>query len=245
MMKDKLMFPGDFITTEEEFVSGKGTYEQHGEVRAGVVGKPHFNEEYKEVTMKGARMIQKGDIITCIVKRVRDSVVLVDVMEKKGQAAGMIQATLPVRNISQGYVDNAKSLFKIGDIIQAKVLKATKLEINLATDTEGLGVVQARCSKCRNVMMFNKDEMKCISCGNIEGRKWFEQKDERSERENRGFERRDYGRDKRGFSRGSDRRSFSRGPDDRRSSFGRSERNYSNNRSYGGQRNENRTNNTR
>ena len=256
--KEKAVFPGDFITTEEEFVAGRNAYEEDGEVKASIMGKTDFDQENKEVNVRGNGIstLKVGDIVIGQVIKVKESMVTVELLgSEKRRAIGMTRAQIPVRNISQAYVEDPRKLFKVGDYVKAKVTVATRLAIDLATNEKGLGVVEARCSNCKKKMDFNKGRMTCLACGNVEDRKWFEAEDERGERSDRGGFRDSGRRDSRGGGRrdsrgGRDRgrRDFSR---DRRDSRGgrdrgRGGRNFRDSgRSRGGSRNEDRGNRPR
>jgi len=78
---------------------------------------------------------------------------------------------LPIRNVSTRYVERLKDEFKIGDLIKAKVVKASSLGIDLATDDFSFGVVKAFCSKCRHPLQLFGQSLRCLNCGSSERRK--------------------------------------------------------------------------
>ncbi|MFA5357339.1 MAG: exosome complex RNA-binding protein Csl4 [archaeon] len=258
--ENELVFPGEEITTEEEFAPGKNTFAEKGAVRASIVGKKEFDDATKEARIKGTAVtkLRSGDIVTAKVRSVSDSKVLTSIISVENEEGGkkvigIKDAALPVRNVSNAYVTNLKTLFKIGDIVRARVSMANRLAVDLETNSKGFGVIKAYCHQCRQELNYSNGKLMCLNCGNVEERKWFEAEDERSERRG-GFEGGDRGRggfgDRRGGGRsfggrgfgerGGERRSFS-GP---RRSFGRPEgrsferggfRGRNGGRSFGGQ----------
>jgi len=136
-----------------------------------------------------------------------------------GKTVTRRDAQIPVRNISNEFVSRTRDYYKIGDIVKVKVARVDDYGMDLETKGKGLGVVKAYCGNCRHEMTHNQGKLRCLSCGSVEGRKWFENEDEYKPRErsdSRGFsDRRSFGgRDSRGPPRGRDSRSFgSRGRD--------------------------------
>lgn len=217
-----LAFPGEAITTEEEFSSGKNTFGEGGVVRASIVGKKEFDDSNKEVRIKGNAVtkLMRGDIVTAKVNSVSETKVLASIVsvehEEGGKKAMSVKdAALPVRSVSNAYVTNLKTLFKVGDIIRARVAMASELAVDLETNEKGLGAIKAYCSQCRKEMSYSNGKLMCLNCGSVEERKWFEAEDERSER--RGFGDRGGGRS--GSFGGRDGRSFG-GRDRGRGGFG-------------------------
>ncbi len=230
------------MATEEEYLEGKNAHAADGSIKSSIVGKADFDEKNKEVSVKGktSRMISVGDTVIGTVTGVRDSKVILKILDSDGNHVGLNNAELPVRNISKQYVKNPRDYFKVGDVIKAKVTEANRYKIDVETNKFGLGVIIAYCSKCRNEMEFNKDRLLCLNCGNSEDRKWFEKKEDdsyqsRPRREGGFNDRRNV---RRSFNNGGNRRynnnrSFHRGSRDN---------NRSNNK-YGNRNNNSRSNN--
>jgi exosome complex component CSL4 len=224
--KIKLVLPGDFIATEEEFAPGTNTHEKDGEIKASIIGIADFDQQTKEAKVKGKTILplKEGDIIIGRVVKVNEKMASINILSSE-QARAIIISTgqIPVRNASQSYTEDMRKCFGLGDYVKAKVVMASRLAIDLATNEKGLGVVEAYCKNCRNRMEFNKDKMICLKCGSVEERKWFEAEDQRTERprnDSRGFgdRRGNFGRS---MGRDNNRRSFSGNRQERRPSFGR------------------------
>jgi len=62
-------------------------------------------------------------------------------------------------------VKSLSGLFRVGDIVKAKVEKITPFGIDLTTKGEGLGVMKAYCKICRHEMERFGNEIKCTDCG--------------------------------------------------------------------------------
>jgi len=252
----KLFFPGEAITTEEEYVAGKNTFSDKGIIKASAIGYAEFNEINKDVKIRGntIKKIRTGDIVTGKVMFVKESNAVIELLsaENGKRITGIKTAQIPVRNISTEYISELRKFFKIGDIVRAKIVMNSPLAIDLATNEKGLGVIKAYCSNCRKEMQFQNDKMMCLNCGSVEERKWFEAEQKPREyapREggfggdrrggfggNRSFggdRGRGFGGGRGGFSRGPSSGGFDRGP--RRESTG-NDRSFGNNRSNGERR---------
>ncbi len=212
----KIYLPGEAITTEEEYVAGRNTFSDKGIVKATNMGYAEFDENNKEVRIKGKtiKTIRAGDIITGKVMLVKESNAVIELLsaENGKKITGLKTAQIPVRNVSTEFISELRKFFKIGDIVRAKVVMSSPLAIDLATNEKGLGVSKAYCSNCRKEMQFTNNRMLCPNCGSIEDRKWFE-----AEQKPREFAPREGGfdRDRRGGFGGN--RGFG---GDRRGGFG-------------------------
>ena len=177
-IKQKVILPGEEITTEEQYVPGRNAYAQNGIVKSKIMGAVEFDDTNKEVRVKGKsiRQLVVGDIITGKVMLVKESTVVIELLSAEGgkKITGIKTAQLPVRNISTEYVSEIKKTCKIGDLVRARTTMVSPLAIDVATNEKGLGVIKAYCSNCRNEMQYSNEKLMCIECGSIEERKWFE-----------------------------------------------------------------------
>ncbi|MBU0662526.1 MAG: exosome complex RNA-binding protein Csl4 [Candidatus Diapherotrites archaeon] len=179
MAKDKeLVFPGTFLSTEEEFSPGKNAFEENGEVHSACVGQSHFDNASREVSVNGimgtVEPIDVGTTIYGIVVKIKEKAAVIEIRnaEKNGakRVILMASASLPVFDIAEGYVEQVSDLFRIGDIVKAEVSKATPLITDVSTKGQDLGVVKAFCTKCRQPMRLYDRVLKC-PCGRTEERK--------------------------------------------------------------------------
>jgi exosome complex component CSL4 len=176
MTKNKMVLPGDKLSTSEELLSGDGTFEEEGIIRAARVGKYFVDEKNKRAIVKPVTSIpiilNKGDTILAEVRMIKSSMVIADVIHvigKKRPISGDTNGTLRVSEISKGYIKDPAEVFSVGDIFRAKVTQI-KPNIQLNTKDKNMGVIKALCAKCRNPL-FKKDKtLECKNCGNRERR---------------------------------------------------------------------------
>ncbi len=203
--KKKILLPGEFIATEEEYASGKNTYAKSGHILATSVGVIEFDEINKEAKIKGASIeeIKEGDVIYGQVNLVKENNAVIQLLssEKGKRITGITIATLPIRNVSNEYVTELKKLIKIGDIIKARVAMKSELGVDLTTKDKGFGVYKAYCTKCRKELNYSNGKLMCLACGSVEERKWFEAEDTpRERRQNNGYGNGGFERERRPFN---------------------------------------------
>ncbi len=171
--------PGDFLSVEEEFMSGKNTFEDNeGNIYSAVVGLKELDEKERVVSVNSLismNKIELGSIITAQVFLIKDPVVVLNILaiEKNGkeQIAAFSNAQLMIANVAREHIKFLRDMFKIGDIVKAKVIKLNKFGIDVTTQYPELGVIKAFCSKCRNPLELYERTLKCPKCGSVERRK--------------------------------------------------------------------------
>ena len=180
MESGDFVMPGDFLSVSEQFLPGQGAYEDDGSVKSGVPGNVLIDEDEKEISVisksGGPNLLKVGDIVYGEVKDVRGQRALITIYAKKGTKRELALPYLAAIHISQvtpGYIDKLTDAFRIGDIIQAKVVKITGDNVDLSTVDKDCGVLKAMCTRCRDYMHTTnkKDEVQCNSCNRKEKRK--------------------------------------------------------------------------
>jgi len=176
-MKEKIVMPGDELSTSEELLPGDGTFEENGIIRAAITGKYIIDEKYRRAKVKPLTsvpvLIKKGDIVIAEVAMVKSSMVIAyvnHVVGKSRSVSGDTNGTIHVKEIANGYVKDATSEYKTGDIIRAKVIQ-TKQSLQLATKDKDLGAIKSLCGKCRNYLVKKGNILECENCGNKEKRR--------------------------------------------------------------------------
>ena len=175
-MDDTLCMVGDYLGTIEEYVLGEGTYAEDGKIYAANIGASKLDKEKHVVSVLtknlGEPRVEK--IVYCEVTGFRKNVVSVSVAKIEDFKMDVdFRAEIYVSNISDKYVEKPESLFGIGDVVKAKIIKIEPNTIDLSTKTD-LGVVKAFCKVCRSPLVkSDKFEGTCVcpSCGNHEKRK--------------------------------------------------------------------------
>lgn len=191
-MSKKIFFPGEKIAIEEEYSSGKNTFEEDGLIKSNIVGEINLDNENREANINGKNLevIKRGDIVYGKISTVKENSAVVELLKSENKRVICnTRAQLPVRNVSKEFVEKISDFYKVGDFIKAKVSNVDKYSVDIETNQTGLGVINAYCSKCKTPLKFNGEKMMCIECGNVETRKWFEKEDIAKERPRREFDR--------------------------------------------------------
>lgn len=169
----KLVFPGDRIGFVEEFVAGKGAFEEGGEIFASVLGKVVVKDRVVNVEpFKHLPEIEKGDVVLGRVIDIRNSLALIELTRKKGVDRELMHtgiAALHVSNVQSEYLKELESAIGYMDIIKARVIDSENLK--LSTKEPEMGVIKSICSLCKNELVRNGNDLMCPECGNIEKRK--------------------------------------------------------------------------
>ena len=176
-MENKIVLPGDQVSTSEELSPGEGTFEEDGVIRASRLGVLYVDKKLKKAIVKPLTSIpvelKKGDIVLAEVTSVRSNMVIANVIHVIGEKrliSGDTNGTLHVSEISRGYVKDPSSEYAPGDIIRAKVTQV-KPSVQLATQEKELGVIKAMCTKCRHPLIRKGNILECQNCRNKERRK--------------------------------------------------------------------------
>jgi len=177
MTENKIVLPGEKLSTSEELLSGDGTFEEDGIIRAARVGKYVVDEKHRSAMVKPVTnvpvLLKKGDTVLAEVRLMRSSMIIAEVIHVKGENRGIsgdTNGTLRVSEISQSYVKDPASEFSVGDIIRAKVTQV-KPNIQLETKDRNLGAIKGLCTKCRHTLIKKDNILECENCGNKERRR--------------------------------------------------------------------------
>lgn len=169
----KFVLPGDRIGYVEEYVVGKGTYEENGEIFAAVAGRVVVEDRTITVEpIKRLPEINKGDVVLGRVVDVRNSLALVELSRKKGFDRDLMHtgiAALHVSNVQSDYLKDLSSAVRYMDIIKARVIDAENMK--LSTKEPEMGVIKSICSVCKHDLVREGNILKCPECGNVEKRK--------------------------------------------------------------------------
>ena len=171
MSKDKIVMPGEQVSTCEELLPGDGTYEENGIIRASIVGKYVVDQKHHRAKVEPLTntpvLLKRGDIVLAEVGSVRSNMIIADVIHvsgKKRAISGDTNGTLRVSEISHSYVKDPSYEYAPGDIIRAKVTQV-KPNIQLATKDKDLGSIRAICKKCRHTLVKKGNILECENCG--------------------------------------------------------------------------------
>jgi len=172
----KLVLPGDYLGAAEEFLPGRGTYEDAGRIYASVLGHPSIDPRDRTVRVDARNAvpeIQEGDLVYARVDELKTARAVCTVLApatSRRSVPGRPEGTVHISKAKDGYTESLSGEFAIGDTLIAKVLQA-RPSIKLSTALPTLGVVSARCQACHAVLRFGGPELVCPRCGHRERRK--------------------------------------------------------------------------
>lgn len=176
-MTDKIVKPGDQLSTSEELLPGDGTFEENGIIRAARIGKYVVDEKRRLACVEPLTsvpvLLKKGDQVIAYVSMAKPSMIIADVVHVVGKnraVSGDRNGTIHVKEIAQGYIKDATTEYKSGDYVLAKVFQTTP-SIQLETKDKNLGAIKALCSKCRHSLVKKGNTLECDYCGNKEHRR--------------------------------------------------------------------------
>ena len=160
MADSDLVFPGDEVAVEEEYIASDGTFAENGVIYASQIGVLELDDDNcvaRVISPNPPNILAVGDIVYAVVADIRNTMATADVVGKDGvdrTLGGETYATIHVSKISQGYTDDVSKELRKGDFIRAKVT-GIKPSLQLTTKDDHLGVIRSLCSKC-NTEMVNK-----------------------------------------------------------------------------------------
>lgn len=176
MKKEKFALPGERLSSVEEFLPGNGTFEEKGEIFAGVAGWLEYDSNLKVVQIKPKNepcLLKEGQVVIGSITDLRDTLAIVEISAVSGSARAIgseTVATLRISKIAAGFVQDLAKLFRIGDIIRALVIQ-TKPTLQLSTQGREFGVLKAFCTSCRAPLGLELNKLVCKKCERIESRK--------------------------------------------------------------------------
>lgn len=177
MPEGDFVVPGDFIGTSEEYLPGKGTYEEKGNIYADMTGRLAYDRKERSVFIDPATNVpptpKEGDIVVGRVVDIKGSVALVELARIKGsldrEIAGNTQAAIHISNVKDSYVQDLAQEFGYQDVVKAKVIDTKNMR--LSTVDKDLGVLTSQCSRCKVNLKYEGGKLKCPKCERKESRK--------------------------------------------------------------------------
>lgn len=168
---------GDVLAISEELLPGPGTFDDGAHIRAARMGVFQIDQNEFAATVDPAThtpvVLQPGDLIVGEVYVVKESMVGISVRVRVGDedrnVSGATDGTLHVAKAADRYIHSLEDHFKKGDLVRARVTSAAP-SIQLTTKGRELGVIKARCTKCRNPLVIQGRKLVCSECENQEFR---------------------------------------------------------------------------
>ena len=172
----QLVLPGDYLGAAEEFLPGRGTYEDRGRIYACVLGTPHVDAQDRTVHVKPRNAIPEiadGDLVYAVVDELKTAMAICTIIaagSSRRTVPGAPEGTVHISKAKDGYTESLSSEFAVGDVLVARVLQAHP-SVKLTTAPSNLGVVSARCQVCHALLRPGPSELTCPRCGHREQRK--------------------------------------------------------------------------
>ena len=176
---EQIVMPGDKIGIIEQYLPGKGTYDHNGEIRSAVLGNIHINQRKKIISViskEEPSLLKVGDMVYGQITDIKSQRVLVNIDSIKGNKRPLAlpyMGAIHISKVKKDYLEKITDAFRIGDIVQAKVIKISGDNIDLSTLNMECGVLKAMCTRCRSYMNTTrkKNELRCRNCNKKEKRK--------------------------------------------------------------------------
>lgn len=175
----KFVVPGEFLGAAEEYLPGRGTYEDSGRIFASVAGEPSVDPRDKTVRVTALNAVpelKEGDLVFARVDELKTAMAICTVLATADTHRGIPaspEGTIHISKARDGYTESLSGEFAFGDIVLARVLQAQP-SIKLTTAATPLGVVSARCQVCHGLLHTGPKGLQCPRCGHQEHRKLAE-----------------------------------------------------------------------
>ncbi len=162
--------PGEVLGTLEEYMPGKGAYEDNGKVLAMTTGVVEYDrtEMMADVVPRTSTpiLLVPGQHIIGMITDFRGPIALVTVERVVGEERTISSDThgsIHISKVSRRYVPEMGRAFKIGDIIRAKIIQIEP-SLQLTTIGKKLGTLYSLCSICRALLERHGDDCYCPNC---------------------------------------------------------------------------------
>ncbi|MHC1611470.1 MAG: exosome complex RNA-binding protein Csl4 [Candidatus Methanospirareceae archaeon] len=174
-MRERIVVPGDFLGTSEEFISGKGVYDEKGNIYALLTGVVSISDKRVievQPKVKTPPTLKDGDVVVGRIEDLRDTIAIVNIAYLKGheerEIAPPVQGVIHISNVRRGYVNDLQHEFGYLDLVKARVIDAETLR--LSTEGRDLGVIKAICAKCKSNLKRKGNMLVCERCKRVEVR---------------------------------------------------------------------------
>jgi exosome complex component CSL4 len=172
----KLVLPGDYLGAAEEFLPGRGTYENRGRIYASLLGTPRVDPRDRSIRVdakNGIPEIMEDDLVYARVDELKSAMAICTILSTANSprtVPGAPEGTVHISKAKEGYTESLSEVFAVGDTVLARVLQAHP-GVKLTTAAAPLGVVAARCQVCHALLRIGPKELVCPRCGHVEHRK--------------------------------------------------------------------------
>lgn len=171
--ENEYVFPGEILCAYEEYIPSDWTYVDDGQVKASIAGRIVIDEVNKSISISSdnaPESLKKDDLIIGYITEVKSSKALVTIKKIIGSDRDLIagyKGYIHISKATSDYIQTLHYLFKIGDIVEAKVANVYSNDyVELTTSGDEFGIIKAMCVNCRQFMKLNRESHKLeCECG--------------------------------------------------------------------------------
>jgi exosome complex component CSL4 len=173
---NRLVLPGELLGTAEEFVPGRGTYEDSGRIYSSLLGHPRLDAADRAIRVEAIHAVPalgEDDAVYGRIDELKSAMAIVTILASAATGRGVPGApegTIHISKAKEGYTESLGDEFAPGDIVLARIVQS-RPTIKLTTAPAALGVVAARCQLCHALLGRGDRELECPRCGHRERRK--------------------------------------------------------------------------
>ncbi|MFQ5941376.1 MAG: exosome complex RNA-binding protein Csl4 [Nitrososphaerales archaeon] len=171
MIGKNVKLPGEKIALIEEFDAGNGTYEDNGVIRASGIGTVLFDYKKRIVQVEKknkAQLPKAGDIVVGFIDMVPGNMVSMRILYVNNKKT---DSRFTAISLMRGGRGRRGVMFKIGDLVKARVVSLLNANIHVDFRDSNLGVIYTVCHSCGGSVVRVDGRVKCIECGTTEERK--------------------------------------------------------------------------
>ncbi|HIH78203.1 MAG TPA: exosome complex RNA-binding protein Csl4 [Halobacteria archaeon] len=174
-VEEKIVLPGDFICTTEEYVPGSNTYNNEGGICSSVMGIVRLDDKLHKIDVQPLVIappeIKPDSIVLGRIILLKNSFAVLSIERVKGyeNRSANVEGTIHISNIQSTYIKTIDKAFNVGDIVKAKVISDNP--IRLTTSDKNLGVIKAFCPVCGETLDKKGKGLKCPRCNTSYQRK--------------------------------------------------------------------------
>lgn len=170
------VYPGSRLAVIEEFLPGKWTYAEKGNIYSMITGHMLIDIPNKTISVYPSvrlPLVPKiGSTVLGQVSEVRERGAKIRIlMINKKRSFKSFWGAIHVFNVSERFVRKASDAFKPGDLVYARVISTVNKTFHLSTEGRKFGVVHALCSHCGHSLAAINGSLKCPLCKRTEQRK--------------------------------------------------------------------------
>ena len=162
--EEQIVMPGDKLGIIEQYLPREGTYDDNGEIKSSVLGNVKINQKMKVISVESdakPALLKVGDVVygqITDIKPQRANVKIDCIKDNARPLALRYMGAIHISQAKKDYLEKLSDAFRIGDIIQAKVVKITGDNVDLGTVDDECGVLKAMCTRCRDYMHTTKKQ---------------------------------------------------------------------------------------